>query len=68
MKVRFKVQHQILSGMKYVQVVKRGPISQKTQEMIVRLNRTSAWVTIYLLLTGFIQSEYVRQAILREEV
>jgi len=34
MKVRFKVQHQILSGMKYVQVVKRGPISQKTQEMI----------------------------------
>jgi len=34
MKVRFKVQHQILSGMKYVQVVKRGPITQKTQEMI----------------------------------
>jgi len=34
MKVRFKVQHQILSGMKYVQVVKRMAVSQKTQEMI----------------------------------
>jgi len=34
MKVRFQVQHQILSGMKYLQVVKRGPLSQKTQEMI----------------------------------
>jgi len=34
MKVRFKVQHQILSGMKYLQVVKRLGVSQKTQEMI----------------------------------
>jgi Rho GDP-dissociation inhibitor len=36
MSVRFKVQHQILSGMKYLQVVKRMGISSKTQEMIVR--------------------------------
>lgn len=34
MKVAFKVQHQILSGLKYVQVVKKMGISSKTQEMI----------------------------------
>jgi Rho GDP-dissociation inhibitor len=34
MKATFKVQHQILSGMKYIQVVKRGPLSNKMQEMI----------------------------------
>jgi len=34
MLVRFKVQHQILSGMKYLQVVKRLGLSNKTQEMI----------------------------------
>ena len=36
MKVRFKVQHQILSGMKYVQVVSRMGVKNKMQEMIVR--------------------------------
>lgn len=34
-KARFKVQHQILSGLKYVQVVKRMGVSNKMQEMIV---------------------------------
>lgn len=34
-KVTFKVQHQVLSGLKYVQVVKRMGVSNKTQEMIV---------------------------------
>jgi Rho GDP-dissociation inhibitor len=34
MKAQFKVQHQILSGMKYVQVVKRLGVSNKMQEMI----------------------------------
>ncbi|KAF2229662.1 E set domain-containing protein [Viridothelium virens] len=34
MKATFKVQHQILSGLKYVQNVKRGVISNKMQEMI----------------------------------
>jgi len=34
MKAQFKVQHQILSGMKYVQVVKRMGVSNKMQEMI----------------------------------
>ncbi|KAF2273564.1 E set domain-containing protein [Westerdykella ornata] len=34
MKVTFKVQHQILSGLKYLQVVKRAGLSQKHQEMI----------------------------------
>ena len=37
MKATFKVQHQILSGLKYVQVVKRMGVSNKLQEMIVRL-------------------------------
>ena len=35
MKARFKVQHQILSGLKYVQVVHRGLLKSKMQEMIV---------------------------------
>ena len=39
MKVHFKVQHEILSGLKYIQVVKRMGISQKQQEMIVSLHR-----------------------------
>lgn len=34
MKVKFRVQNQILSGMKYLQVVKRIGVSQKNQEMI----------------------------------
>ncbi|WPH04405.1 E set domain-containing protein [Acrodontium crateriforme] len=34
MKARFKVQHQILSGMKYVQVVSRLGVKNKMQEMI----------------------------------
>ncbi|QIW98940.1 hypothetical protein AMS68_004458 [Peltaster fructicola] len=34
MKVRFRVQKQILSGLKYVQSVKRGLIRSKMQEMI----------------------------------
>jgi len=34
MKVVFRVQHQILSGLKYVQVAKRMGISAKMQEMI----------------------------------
>lgn len=34
MKARFRVQHHILSGMKYIQVVKRAGLSNKMQEMI----------------------------------
>jgi Rho GDP-dissociation inhibitor len=37
MKARFRVQHQILSGMKYVQVVSRAGLKNKSQEMIVSL-------------------------------
>jgi len=36
MKARFKVQHQILSGLKYIQVVSRMGVKNKMQEMIVR--------------------------------
>lgn len=35
MKARFRVQHQILSGLKYVQVVSRMGVKNKMQEMIV---------------------------------
>ena len=35
MKVRFRVQNNVLSGLKYLQVVKRMGASMKTQEMIV---------------------------------
>jgi Rho GDP-dissociation inhibitor len=44
MKAIFKVQHEVLSGMKYLQVVKRKGIRMgKTEEMIVgRRNRTCA--------------------------
>ena len=38
MKARFKVQHQILSGMKYIQVVSRLGVKNKMQEMIVSLS------------------------------
>lgn len=34
MKVKFRVQHQVLSGMKYLQVVKKMGLSSKVQEMI----------------------------------
>lgn len=34
MKARFKVQHQVLSGLKYIQVVKRMGVPVKAQEMI----------------------------------
>lgn len=34
MKATFRVQHQLLSGMKYLQVVKRMGVSNKMQEMI----------------------------------
>jgi hypothetical protein len=41
MKARFRVQHEILSGMKYVQVVSRMGAKTKMQEMIVCVFRLS---------------------------
>ena len=35
MKAQFKVQHEILAGLKYLQKVSRGPVSNKLQEMMV---------------------------------
>ena len=46
MKATFKVQHQILSGLKYVQVVKRMGVSNKLQEMIVSLRVLQYWGTV----------------------
>jgi Rho GDP-dissociation inhibitor len=34
MKVQFRVQNQLVAGLKYIQIVKRMGISHKTQEMI----------------------------------
>lgn len=47
MKVKFKVQHQILSGLKYLQVVKRRGISQKSQEMIGSYGPNKADAPVY---------------------
>jgi Rho GDP-dissociation inhibitor len=35
MKVKYRVQHDIISGLKYLQVVKRLGITNRSQEMIV---------------------------------
>lgn len=35
MKVKYRVQHDVISGLKYIQVVKRMGMTQKSQEMIV---------------------------------
>jgi Rho GDP-dissociation inhibitor len=43
MKVKYKVQHDIISGLKYIQVVKRMGLTQKSQEMIVRTRLVSLW-------------------------
>jgi hypothetical protein len=51
MKARFRVQHDILSGMKYVQVVSRMGVKQKMQEMIVcscSFMRYLFWCTCFL--------------------
>ena len=57
MKVRFRVQHQILSGMKYVQVVKRMGVSNKSQEMIVS-GQTRIIEENRLTTVGFVWPEY----------
>ena len=51
MKARFKVQHQILSGLKYVQVVSRMGVKQKMQEMIVSLHTDVIRRSMMLILT-----------------
>ena len=59
MKANFKVQHQILSGLKYVQVVKRMGVSNKMQEMIVSRNRCSCINKPHSVLTlGCVQGSY----------
>jgi len=34
MKVKFRIQHEVITGLKYLQVVKRKGIREKTEEMI----------------------------------
>jgi Rho GDP-dissociation inhibitor len=41
MKAQFKVQHEILAGLKYLQKVSRMGVSSKMQEMMVRFHNTS---------------------------
>ena len=45
MKVQFKVQHEILAGLKYLQRVTRMGVSDKLQEMMVRLLRYAGTCT-----------------------
>jgi len=69
MKARFKVQHQILSGLKYVQVVSRMGVKQKMQEMIVSSFHVAMLVVPVLTrLSGLILAKHHRQARVREEV
>lgn len=61
MKARFRVQHQILSGMKYVQVVSRLGQKQKMQEMIVCLfPSASIWhvLDMFVYLLTYLQGSY----------
>jgi Rho GDP-dissociation inhibitor len=39
MKAQFKVQHEILAGLKYLQKVSRMGVSDKMQEMMVSLDK-----------------------------
>ena len=60
MKARFKVQHQILSGMKYVQVVSRMGVKNKMQEMIVCIRLDLRSLTSANTCLGIVFAEYVR--------
>jgi len=68
MKARFKVQHQILSGLKYVQVVKRMGVSNKMQEMIVSGQLLSVPPDHSNSVTGILFAKHHRQARVREKV
>lgn len=68
MKARFKVQHQILSGLKYVQVIKRMGISNKMQEMIVSGSNLSVVDGTTDAATGLILSKHGGQARVRKEM
>jgi len=63
MTAKFKVQHEILSGLHYVQIVKRKGIRvSKDQEMIVRLLPKQFWGEglwqLLMLGTGFFRTKY----------
>ena len=61
MKARFKVQHEVLSGLKYVQVVSRLGVKNKMQEMIVCSNlpwRLVAECNADLCCVGILLAEY----------
>jgi hypothetical protein len=71
MKAQFKVQHEILAGLKYLQKVTRMGVSDKLQEMMVGILAILAFGYIGTRLTvmvGLIRSQHRRKAILREEV
>lgn len=71
MKARFRVQHDILSGMKYVQVVSRMGVKQKMQEMIVCFFSPLSgnyFAMLTQLTTGLLLAQHHRQARVREEV
>jgi hypothetical protein len=68
MKAQFKVQHEILAGLKYLQKVTRMGVSDKLQEMMVDILGILAYWHKANSHAGFIWSQHRREAILREEV
>ena len=74
MKAQFRVQHQVLSGLKYVQAVKRKGIRvAKDEEMLVSICATGTKLgdVRCLMLTaaaGKLRTEYRGQADLRKEM
>lgn len=76
---KFKVQHEVLSGLQYVQIVKRKGIRvSKDQEMIVSRRHATDQMTKVEFVSqycdgsnqdiGKLRTEYPGQAVLREEM
>ena len=68
MKVKYRVQHDIISGLKYIQVVKRMGLTQKSQEMIVSYIIFGLDINKITNNSGLVRTKHQGAAILREEV
>lgn len=60
MKARFRVQHEVLSGLKYVQVVSRMGVKNKMQEMIVCRSPLFSCLFVCLPGVGLVCADCVR--------
>jgi Rho GDP-dissociation inhibitor len=65
MKAHFKVQHEILAGLKYLQKVTRMGVSDKLQEMMVSILFTPGrLLQVLITVTGILWSQHRREAVL----